>query len=136
GLHAFGKRTSTIRARMLADAGEPPYNSPTERAGLFWPRTGHRRGLTVNNKWKARFGREAFRQFILRLLALQADNGGLSGRDRPIPPQQAVSRHEMLDRFLNSRPEFEPFRKELANVYDVLPEFRVNNILWQELAAG
>ncbi len=92
--------------------------------------------MTVNRKWKVRFGREAFKQFILSLLASQAYNTGLAAQDRPIPPQRTVTREELLNRFLAVRPEFQPFRAELADVYAILPELSVNSVLWQKLPAG
>ena len=89
-----------------------------------------------NEKWKLRLGREAFRQFILNLSASQARNAGPYDRDPPFLPFHRVTREGMLDQFLALHPDLDRFRDELARMDDILPEFFVNSIRWQQLVAS
>jgi hypothetical protein len=90
----------------------------------------------VNEKWKLRFGREAFRQFIVTLSAFQARNASPYDRDPPFPPFHRVTREEMLDQFLALRPDLDRFRDEFARMDDIIPDCYVNSISWQQLVAG
>jgi hypothetical protein len=79
-------------------------------------------------------GSEAFRRFVFWLLASQARNG-LPEPDGSIPPLQTVTRGALLDRFLALRPDLKPFRAELDGAFDkeLVPEFCVNSIRWEQL---
>jgi hypothetical protein len=90
----------------------------------------------MNDKWKAKFGREDFFKFVMGTLAVRAFNGTHDGHV-PWEPTRTVTREAMLGQFLTVRPDLKPFRAELvaelARSFDGLPEFYVNRVLWDQL---
>jgi hypothetical protein len=93
----------------------------------------------MNDKWKVKFGREHFYNFIMRILASQVHNG-FHDWDRPWPPTRTVTGEAMLGRFLTARPEFKPFGTEigaeLARSFAGLTEFCVNAILSDKVGSA
>jgi hypothetical protein len=77
----------------------------------------------------------AYAQFRNRFSASQAENAPRGGFDLPIIFPIQVSREDMLNRFLEESPEFEPFRIQLAESCKRDSDFSVNRDLWQASAS-
>jgi hypothetical protein len=88
----------------------------------------------MTDKWKLTLGRRAFTLFINGLNAFKARNVVLGERDMAIPPFHRVSRGDMLDRFLATRPDLEGYRAQFDDVYSTLSEFCVDTSKWNTLA--
>ena len=90
----------------------------------------------MTEKWKLPMGREAFMQFINGLTASKLRKVRPGERDLPNPPSHQVSRREILDRFLATRPDLECFRAELLEVYSTQSEICVDTHKWNALVTA